>query len=206
MRIRAHADLKFSPLGLDLRPGLCLLILSLAVLQAAILIAQPVVAQNPPSEYAVKAAYLYNFGKFVEWPDKSDENKGVPFQICVLGDDPFGSALEAALRGETIGGKGVTAKRIAKLQGDEGCRILFISSSEDNRLPEIFHILDKTSVLTVSDLPAFSDRGGMIQFIAEGNRIRFEVNLKSARDAGLVMRSELLKVALKVTGNTSTGS
>jgi YfiR/HmsC-like len=156
-------------------------------------------AQQPrASEFQVKAAYLYNFGRFVEWPNQNASDKNEAFEICVLGADPFGPALDATVAKETIAGKAVAAKRISKPQDVDSCRIVFISSSEEGHLKEVLAALDKTSVLTVSDIPHFSQRGGMIGFILDGDRVRFDVNLASAQDARLTLSSELLKVATNV--------
>jgi hypothetical protein len=156
--------------------------------------------QGKPSEYQVKAAYLYNFGKFVNWPAeyKSD---GDSFPICVLGKDPFGAVLDTTLANQSIGGKNAIPKRIAKPEDASGCRVLFISSSEDRQLKDILAALDKTGVLTVSDMAEFSQHGGMIEFVLEGDRVRFAVNLSNAEDAGLSLSSELLKVAVTVRRN-----
>jgi hypothetical protein len=163
-------------------------------------------AQQPKaSEFQVKAAYLYNFGRFVQWPDESGTDRNESFEICVLGTDPFGQALDATLAGGTIGGKSVAAKRITKPQDVDSCRILFISSSEESHLKEDLAALDKTRVLTVSDIPRFSERGGMIGFILDGNRVRFDVNLDSAQGAGLTLSSELLKVATSVRKVSRSG-
>jgi hypothetical protein len=163
-------------------------------------------AQQPKAnEFQVKAAYLYNFGRFVEWPDQSGTDRSDSFEICVLGADPFGPALDATLAGETIGGKSVMAKRISKPEDVNSCRILFISSSEESHLKEVLAALDKTRVLTVSDIPRFSERGGMIGFVLEGNRVRFDVNLASAQDVGLTLSSELLKVATSVRRDSHPG-
>ncbi len=162
--------------------------------------------QQRPSEYQVEAAYLYNFGRFVEWPAKGATTpQNSSFTICVLGDDPFGHALDATLAGETIGNQKVTARRISGPQMAADCQILFISSSEANRLNKIIEALDKNAVLTVSDIPQFSQRQGMIQFVSEENRIRFEVNLTATQRAGLTLSSELLKVATAVRKNPQPG-
>jgi hypothetical protein len=100
----------------------------------------------------------------------------------------------------------VLVRRVAKPQDALSCRVLFISSSEQSRLKEILAALDETSVLTVSDMPQFTRRGGMIQFVVEANRVRFEVNLTSAERAGLILSSQLLKVAIDVKRNTQPGS
>lgn len=161
--------------------------------------------QARPAEYQVKAAYLHNFGRFVEWPARFAETTDDFFSICVLGQDPFGAALDATLTGETIDSKSVVARRIVKSEDAVNCRILFISSSENNHLKEILMALDRSDVLTVSDMPRFSQRGGMIQFVLQGNRIRFEVNLAAAQGAGLTLSSELLKVAVTVRRNPQPG-
>jgi hypothetical protein len=156
-------------------------------------------AQQPKAnEFQVKAAYLYNFGRFVEWPDENAPDKNEVFEICVLGADPFGPTLDATVARETINGKSVAAKRISKPQDVDSCRVVFISSSEEGHLKEVLAALDKASVLTVSDIPRFSERGGMIGFILDGDRVRFDVNLASAQDARLTLSSELLKVATNV--------
>jgi hypothetical protein len=154
-----------------------------------------------PTEYEVKATYLSKFGRFVEWPAGITLAQSDSFSICVLGQDPFGPALNDMIADETIAGKSVLAKRISVPQDAVNCHVLFISSSENTRLKQILIMLGDTSVLTVSDLPEFTKRGGMVQFISEGDRVRFEVNLAIAERAGLTLSSELLKVAVNVRRN-----
>jgi hypothetical protein len=160
--------------------------------------------QSSPTEYEVKAAYLYNFGKFIEWPAKVTAASEF-FPICVLGEDPFGASFDATIASESINGKKVVVKRITKPQDAVSCRILFISSSEESRLKEILATLDNTSVLTVSDISQFTRRGGMIRFVTEANRVRFEVNLTNAEHAGLTLSSQLLKVAISVRRSSQAG-
>ena len=156
-------------------------------------------AQNPrPTDYEVKAAYLYNFGRFVEWPGKGAAAQGGSFTVCVLGQDPFGSRLDATLAGETIGGKTIVAKRISSAEESGNCQILFLSLTDDSRLNKVIADLVKKAVLTVSDAPQFVKCGGMIQFVLEGKKVRFEVNLTATQHAGLTLSSELLKVATAV--------
>jgi hypothetical protein len=164
-----------------------------------------VFGQEKPSEYQVKAAYLYNFGRFVEWPAKVTTATTGSFTICVLGEDPFGQALDATLAGEMIGNQKVAARRISNPQEAVDCQILFISSSEAKRLNKIVEALGDSAVLTVSDIPQFSQRRGMIQLVLEGNRIRFEVNLTATQRAGLTLSSELLKVATAVRKSPQPG-
>jgi hypothetical protein len=161
--------------------------------------------QEKPGEYQVKAAYLYNFGRFVEWPTRVTTASTGSFTICVLGEDPFGQALDATLAGETRGNQKVAARRISSPQESVDCQILFIGSSEAKRLNKIVEALGNSAVLTVSDIPQFSRRGGMIQLVMDGNRIHFEVNLTATQRAGLTLSSELLKVATAVRKSPQLG-
>jgi hypothetical protein len=115
--------------------------------------------------------------------------------------DPFGPSLDAVVAGESIGGKSVVIRRIAQAQEASACRILFISSSLDGQFGEILKVLGNTSVLTVSDMPRFAERGGMLQFVTTANRVRFEVNLTPADESGLSLSSELLRIAVSVKRN-----
>jgi len=156
-------------------------------------------AQAPkPTEYEVQAAYLSNFGRFVEWPAGAKVTGSEPFNVCVLGPDPFGLLLDAALKGETIFGAPMVAKRVAGPEDTSGCRILYIGSSKSERVKAILASLGTAGILTVSDAPGFTKLGGMIQFVLEGDRVRFEINLSAAQRSGLIMSSELLKVATAV--------
>ncbi|HEY3769235.1 MAG TPA: YfiR family protein [Candidatus Angelobacter sp.] len=157
-------------------------------------------AQTPATEYEVKAAYLLNFGKFIKEPAAPTSPETNKFTICVMGDDPFGQVLDATVRGEKIAGKPVAARRINRTQDAAGCQVLFISRSEEKQVRKILPALSKAGLLTVSDMPGFLDRDGMIQFTLVGNRVRFEVNLDAVQGAGLTLSSELLKVASSVKG------
>ena len=160
---------------------------------------------TPRSEYEIKAAYLFTFGRFIEWPPHPDHDESA-FTLCVLGADPFGRALDATIADGTLHGRRVAAKRIGAAKDATSCEILFISASEERRVDSIVQSLNRAGVLTVSDIPEFVRHGGMIQFVTAENRIRFEINLASAREAGLTMSSELLKVASAVSTNSSPGS
>lgn len=195
--------LSLTPLRL-IASGTCVL-LAVAVLCAAEFAAQkaPLAAQaSPPSEYQVKATYLYNFGKFVEWPARALA-EGDSFAICILGRDPFGPILDATLAGETLKGKPAVARRIARVQDAAGCRILFISSSERAQVPHILATVSKMAVLTVSDIAGFAERAGMVQFVLDDCRVRFELNVAPAASAGLTLSAQLLQVAKSVRGASS---
>jgi hypothetical protein len=172
-------------------------LLYLAVTVSLLLVARRGYTQDSrPTEYEVEAAYLSNFGRFVDWPVKPAGAD--PFSVCVLGQDPFGPLLDNALRGEAIGGVPMAAKRLSAADDASACRILFISSAKEPQLPAILTSLGTSNVLTVSDMPSFTRRGGMIQFVLDGNRVRFEINLNAAQHAGLSLSSQLLKVAVAI--------
>jgi YfiR/HmsC-like len=183
------------------------LIRSIVIAISAIFSSNSVVhgQQTKASEYELKAVYLYNFAKFVDFPADATKSKGGPFTICVLGKDPFGSVLDATVADESIAGKRVIAKRIAETPQAVDCQILYISSSEEGRLNTIFGGLSRMAILTVSDIPQFSQHGGMIEFVLQGNKIRFDVNLGAAQQAGLNLSSQLLKVASNVRRDARPG-
>ena len=205
MKYERHKAAAAQGLGRSARDRGVWLQCAIAALVYLLFAGSSALGQQKPSEYQVEAAYLYNFGRFVEWPAKGTLPQDSSFSICVLGEDPFGQALDTTLAGETIGKQRVTARRISSPQMSDDCQILFISSSEANRLNKIMEALDKSAILTVSDIPQFSQRRGMIQFVLEENRIRFEVNLTAAQRAGLTLSSELLKVATVVRKNPQPG-
>lgn len=157
--------------------------------------------QGKPGEYQVKAVYLFNFAKFIEWP--ADAAKRESFDICVLGRDPFGPVLDSTLTGEKIDNLQPLVRRISSVREASNCEILFISSSEGARIKQILGSVEKRGVLTVSELPEFNNGGGMIQFVVQDNKIRFSVNLTAAEKAGLTISSQLLKVATTVKKDAS---
>jgi hypothetical protein len=162
--------------------------------------------QSRPEEYQVKAVYLFNFGKFVVWPNPSTAAPQASFNVCVLGRDPFGGVLDATLAGEAINNRNLSAKRIASAHEAATCQILFISSSETPRIKEILAAVQGSPMLTVSDMPGFTGNGGMIQFVLKENKVRFEVNLTAAEKAGLMLSSQLLKVATDIRREPPGGS
>ncbi len=164
----------------------------------AVLCPSGIAQQSKPEEYQLKAIYLFNFGKFVEWPANAASAQQNSFDICVLGRDPFGSILDTTLVGESVHNQRLAAKRVSNSHDAANCRILFVSSSEAARIRDILASLEKSAVLTVSDLPGFTSNGGMIQFVMRENKIHFEVNLTAADKAGLNLSSQLLKVATDI--------
>jgi hypothetical protein len=147
-----------------------------------------------PTEYEVKAAFLYNFARFVEWPRDAPGGDGA-FLVTVLGRDPFGSVLDDTLRGKTIDGKRVVVRRALGFEDVGRSHILFISDSEKDRLPEILKRIDAAPVLTVGEMSQFAERGGVIRFKLDQERIRLEINVAAAERSKLRISSQLLKLA-----------
>ena len=148
-----------------------------------------------PSLPQVQAAFLFNFTKFVTWPKDAFQRADNAVVIGVLGEDPFGQVLEDTIRDKTVMGKPLTVKRFQTIQDAANSHILFLSSSEEPHLPEIMKALKHTSVLTVSDMAQFAERGGMVALTLDEQRIRLKVNLDAVDRAGLKMGSQLLKLA-----------
>jgi hypothetical protein len=157
-------------------------------------------AQDALREYQVKAAYLFNFLKFVDWPGQSSGDAPGPWLICVVGENPFGSDLAQVISGKSAQGHELQVKDSLATADLHACHILFISASEKKRLPAILAALKGFSTLTVGDMENFTGSGGMIQFVAEDGRVRFVINVGAASGAGLKVSSKLLSLAQSVTG------
>lgn len=149
-------------------------------------------------ENQVKAVFLLNFAKFVEWPAAAFASADAPLLVGVLGEDPFGAFLDEAARGETILGRAVRVRRFAEPAALEPVHVLFVSPSEDERLPEVFAAIQGAPVLTVGETGRFARRGGVIRLTREGERLRFVINAPAAERSGLRLGSQLLKVAKEV--------
>jgi hypothetical protein len=158
-------------------------------------------AQSPTaSEYQVKAAFLYNFAKFVEWPPGSFSDASAPLRICVFGRARFGQELRDITKEKTVNGRKLEINQVTDLQQARSCHILFIASLEKAAMKQTLEGLRGASVLTVGDTKAFTEQGGMINFVLENDRVEFEVNRKTAEGAGLKISSKLLSVAKLVIG------
>jgi hypothetical protein len=145
-------------------------------------------------EYLIKAAFLYNFIKFVDWPSESFKNDAAPINLCVLGDDPFGEALDT-IRNKRVKGRRLVIKRVQRVEQIEGVHLLFISASEKRRVKQILRSLTDAPVLTVSEMEGFGQQGGIINFITVDNKIQFEINSDEAQQHKLKISSQLLKLA-----------
>ncbi|HYP16531.1 MAG TPA: YfiR family protein [Opitutus sp.] len=143
-------------------------------------------------ELEVKAVFVFNFARFVQWPAEA-ERETEPVVIGVLGRDPFGPTLDAVVRGEKVGGRPLIVRRIARVEEALECHEVFISASEERDLPRILAFLDGKPVLTVSDIPDFAGRGGMIGLVPSSGRTRIQINAEVAKAAQLVISSKLLR-------------
>ena len=149
-----------------------------------------------PTQYQIKAAFLYNFVKFVEWPAQAYAGPSSPTVIGVLGENVFGEDLEKTLRSKVINHHPLEFKVFDSVMDVTNCHVLFISPSERRRFPEILGALRTKSVLTVSDSERFLQDGGMINFIIVDRRVRFQINNEPATKAGLIISSDLLNLAV----------
>jgi len=157
---------------------------------------QPLSAQaSAIPEYRVKATFLFQFTQFVDWPPKAFSNNQTPLVIGILGDDPFGTFLDETVRDEKANGHSLAVERYRRLEDVKNCHVLFVSRSEANRLDEIVSALRGRSILMVGEANGFADRGGMIQFVTQENRIQLRINLAAAKAANLTISSKLLRPA-----------
>jgi len=148
-----------------------------------------------PSEYELKAAFLLNFAKFIDWPTESFSSPQAAFSICVLGKDPFGRSLDDLLPGRTIVGRPVMIVRLKDTLNARHCQIVFVSTSESHDLAEILEGLHGANALTVGESEHFAESGGAIQFTVEENHVRFLINPEAGERAGLKFSSKLLALA-----------
>lgn len=161
-------------------------------------------AQSPVDEYRVKAAFIANFLRYIEWPAQTQAGEAHPLRVGILGDDPFEGGLEQALAGRSINGKHVIVERIERIDGlnKKVFQVLFVSRSEEHRFQEIFSETCDRPVLTIGDGSLFTAAGGIIGFYEENRKIRFEINRSCADRGSLKISSQLLKLAKIVDGPT----
>jgi hypothetical protein len=148
-----------------------------------------------PTEYEVKAAFLYHFAQFSGWPPQSFASSNAPLIIGIIGADPFGPSLDAFVKGEEVSGHSLVIKRLSTDNEISTCHILFVGRSEQNRVPALLKKLRGYPVLTVSEVEHFGEQGGIIHFIMEKGAVHFEINPAAAERAGLKINSKLLRVA-----------
>jgi len=153
----------------------------------------------PPTEYQIKAAFLYNFAKFVDWPAQAFENQKSEFIIGILGDNPFGEDLARIVAGKNVNERTISIQKFTDSEDILKCHILFISTSEKNRLPEIIEKLKGRAVLTVSEMERFNESGGIINFVREASKIRFQINDPAAKAIQLKISSKLMSLAVSAS-------
>jgi hypothetical protein len=163
------------------------------ILMAALLRAGA--AGTPVGEYQLKAVFLFNFAKFVEWPPQAFADPHDPFSICVLGDNPFGAALDDAVRGKTVASRPIAIRLVSSGQQAQTCQILFVSASERKRMHGLLEGLRNCCVLTVGDMDDFTQNGGIVQFRMKDSRVRIEIDAEAAERASLRISSRLLSLA-----------
>ena len=164
--------------------------------------AQP--AAEISREYLIKSAILYNFAKFATWPETAFASSDAPLRVCILGNDPFGAALDA-LDGKQVRNRPLTTVRISDVRETLQCHILFVSTSEQAHLAKILGHVAQLPILTVADINRFASSGGIIALKEVDNRSRIEVNIAAADQAGVKLSSKLLRLADRAETLTQTG-
>jgi hypothetical protein len=149
----------------------------------------------PPTEYEVKAAYLYNFLKFVEWPADRAAAAAGPFCIAVVGADPFGPLLDKTVASKEIRGRPVTIRRVGEPKAALGCHVIFFGRIHDVPTTKTLRALAGTGALTVGDQPGFAQKGGMVNFVLDADSVGFEINPAAAAREGLTLSPRLLQLA-----------
>jgi hypothetical protein len=152
-------------------------------------------AESPSIEYQVKAGFIFNYIKFVTWPEDVFPGDLAPIKISILGSDPFGTVIDAMAQETMVKNRKIEITRIVDFDTAHYCHVLFISRSEKRRLHQILPKLRATPTLTISETDKFAEFGGMINFIIVKNKVRFEINVTAATESGLEISSRLLRLA-----------
>jgi len=168
----------------------------LAVLAAALI--QPLSASpqdDPPLEYKVKAAFLYNFARFTEWPAEKFESEDSPLVIGIVGEDPFGEHFDKLVKDKKIGNRPVRLRRLKEIAEAVDCHVLFVGGLGREEVEKLFEKLGDRPVLTVGERPKFAHSHGVINFVIEDEKVRFEINPGRAKQRGLKISSRVLQLA-----------
>lgn len=158
-----------------------------------------------PTEYEVKAAFLVNFARYVQWPENAFAGIGQSFLVCVFGRDPFGKLLDEAFHDRRIHDRPVSVLRVQRLDAAVPCNLLFVAASESARIAAVLEMLGRSPVLTVADADAAAERGVMINLRLAEKKVRFDINPDAAEHAGLKLSSQLLKLARLVGRDGEAG-
>lgn len=154
-------------------------------------------AQDRSLEYTVKAAFLYRFGSFVDWPAGTFAGPRAPVQICLVGHDPFGTSLDAVIAGQTINARPIALRRIGSISRTSGCHIAYLGGGPDQSVAAAMRAVSDAPVLTVAE--AGAGERAAVQFVLRANRVRFQIDQAAAAKARLTISSKLLNLAVKVT-------
>lgn len=174
----------------------CRLVACALIMSAPTALAQ----EMSPSERALKAAFILNFARFVDWPEKAFKDEKEAFVLTIAGDDPFKDELSKVFEGQTIRGRPIKVEHVKTIEDIEECHLVFLSESLQDKLPELLKKMGKRPVLTVSDAPDFAKKGGMFQLYLDGKRLRFKINVRAADSNGLKVSAKLLKLGDLVEG------
>jgi len=159
-------------------------------------------AQTSGEEYRVKAAFIFHFAQLVDWPPEKPTGTDNSLVLCTLGEDPFQGMLEGTVAGKAIGNRILRIRHLGEPQEMQACQIVFLGRAQSKRIPMLVATLHNAPVLTVGETAGFLDAGGMIDFLLEDNKLRFEVNLEAAESADLKIGSRLLVLAQRVVGES----
>jgi hypothetical protein len=162
---------------------------------ACVALAPGVDGAEAAPEYQVKAVFLFNFTRFVEWPPQAFATPGEPFVIGILGDDPFGARIDDVTRNERIGEHPLLVRRYRHAEEIGDCQMLFIGRDESAGFGKVVARFNHRAVLIVSEIEGSAEQGAMIQFATESSHVRLRINADAARGAGLVVSSKLLHLA-----------
>ena len=165
---------------------------------AGVALLAPCAFASVPVEYAVKAAYLTKFGIFVEWPDSVFESPVSPIVLCIAGADPFDGTLDRIVQDQRIGNRKIVVKRMKSVARDSGCEILYAGGSDEQTVDQALDTVSGASVLTVTDSAPDSHTHGIVEFVVQNNRVRFNIDDEAARRNGITISSHLLSLALNV--------
>lgn len=154
--------------------------------------------QSASKEYQLKAAFLYNFTKFIEWDAASFSGPGAPIVIGIFGADPFAGELENAVRDRKVNGREIVVRHVSSVAGARNVQLLFVAGDADARSGELKEALRGANVLTVGETDAFTKAGGIITFVIEGDKVRFDINAAAAAQASIRISAQLQKLARSV--------
>ena len=169
-----------------------------AVAAAGLMGFAPGSSYSTPLEYQVKAAYLSKFGIFIDWPKSAFDSPQSPVVLCVEGADPFGDTLDKIVQGQRIGNRAIVIKRLRSVARDSGCAILYAGGSDEQSVDEALDAVAGSGVLTVTDSVPDAHKSGIVEFVVQDNRVRFNIDDAAAAKNGITISSHLLSLALNV--------